>query len=162
MRHDSSLWWLSCELFFFFCPASWPQPSRLIEGWGASGYSFYIIVPYHHTKEKGHYGFNVFYLVLHFFFFFCFFKKSPTELKQTTWLAEWGNKDQTLLTLQFAVESIRYGRITINERLGIAVVISDGFDPPWKMQPPKSLSQRKPTSYVEGGSQRRLNQRAEP
>lgn len=99
-----------------------------------------------------------------FVFLFFFLKKSPTELKQTTWLAEWGNKDQTLLTLQFAVESIRYGRITINERLGIAVivVISDGFDPPWKMQPPKSLSQRKPTSYVEGGSQRRLNQRAEP
>lgn len=83
-------------------------------------------------------------------------------MKQTTWLAEWGNKNQTLLTLQFAVESIRYGRITINECLGIAVVISDSFDPPWKMQTPKSLSQRKPTSYVEGGSQRRLNQRAEP
>lgn len=150
MRHDSSLWWLSPEFFFwfflfcFFCPSSGPQPSILIEGWGASGYSFYIILPYHHTKEKGHHGFNVFYLVLVFLFHLL-----PRWNKPLGWQSGGGKKEyQTLFTLQFAVDSIRCWTITIDERLCIAVVISDGFDPPWKMQPPKSLSRRKPSSYV--------------
>lgn len=96
--------------------------------------------------------------------FFFFRRKKITEMRQATWMAEWGEekKSQTLFALQFAVESIQYWMITINGQLCIAIVISDGFDPPWKVQPSKSLSQRETHLVGERGSRRRLNQRAEP